>query len=163
MTEDANLKGQEYSWSTSPLPRFASALMPPDPIVASIFYFGYLVSQFPYNLLIQRYPVGKLIGVAAVAWGGTVAQMGACHNAAGLMALRFLMGIFEAPMFPVCAVMTVMWYKEDEQPLRTAFWFGHWSSVSSDPPVWPPPTFGHAKIWLPKTPLPPSILNFFYL
>ncbi|EXJ88131.1 hypothetical protein A1O1_05059 [Capronia coronata CBS 617.96] len=113
MTKDCHLHGQQYSW------------------VASIFYFGYLVAEFPANLMIQKYPVGKLIGIAALCWGAMVTLLAACSNAAGLMTLRFFMGMFEAPMFPVCAVTTVMWYKKDEQPLRTAIWFGQFSSLFS--------------------------------
>ncbi len=86
----------------------------------SIFYFGYLVAELPANILIQKLPVGRVIGIAAMSWAIALMLMGVCHNAAGLMALRFVMGLFEAATFPVCTVMTVMWYRTREQPLRTA-------------------------------------------
>jgi len=55
--------------------------------------------------------------------------MGATNNPPGIMTLRFFMGAFEAPIFPACSVITVMWYKKSEQPIRTAIWFSGLSSV----------------------------------
>ncbi|VUC37273.1 unnamed protein product [Clonostachys rosea] len=42
---DLKLTGLEYPWANS------------------IFYFGYLVGEFPSNFLLQRFPIGKFIGV----------------------------------------------------------------------------------------------------
>ncbi len=82
-------------------------------------------------------------------WSAMLMISATCHNAAGLMTLRFFMGVCEAPTFPLAATMTVMWYRSDEQGLRTAIvsfslvlsvrltcastnrlqWIGQWSSV----------------------------------
>jgi MFS family permease len=51
-------------------------------------------------------------------WGVLVTLMAATHNAAGLMTLRFLMGAMEAPLYPLCSIITVMWYTKTEQPIR---------------------------------------------
>lgn len=45
------------------------------------------------------------------------------HNAAGLFAVRFFLGITESPIGPGLAVCIAMWYKRSEQPLRHAAWF----------------------------------------
>lgn len=42
----------------------------------------------------------------------------ACHNWAGLMALRFLMGVFEAIISPGATLLTSVFYKKSEQPMR---------------------------------------------
>lgn len=44
-------------------------------------------------------------------------------NSAGLLAVRFFLGICEAPIGPGLAVCIAMWYKRSEQPLRHAAWF----------------------------------------
>jgi len=45
LQKGTNLHGQDYSW------------------LSSIFYFGYMVAQYPAGYLLQRYPTGKFIGV----------------------------------------------------------------------------------------------------
>lgn len=79
----------------------------------------------------QRLPLAKLLSSTILAWGALTVLMGATNNAAGIMTLRFLMGFFEAPLYPMMSIMTVMWYKKSEQPLRVTVWFTSLSSVSS--------------------------------
>ncbi len=47
----------------------------------------------------------------------------ATSNAAGLLAVRFLLGVCESPIAPGLTVIVAMWYKRSEQPLRHAAWF----------------------------------------
>jgi hypothetical protein len=35
----------------------------------SLFYIGYLIAQYPTNLLMQRFPTGKYLTVNFVLWG----------------------------------------------------------------------------------------------
>ncbi|KAF4431480.1 Major facilitator superfamily domain general substrate transporter [Fusarium acutatum] len=111
MTEDTHLMGQQYSW------------------VGSIFYFGWLVAEYPANLVLQKMPVGKTVGVAVIGWGAIVMCLGAAQNAAGLMVLRFIMGVLEAPLFPAVTILNTMWYKKSEQPVRMAITFTAFSSL----------------------------------
>lgn len=57
--------------------------------------------------------------------------MAATHNAAGLMALRFFMGMMEAPALPCLTLLTVMWYREREQAIRVAIWSSTVASVGT--------------------------------
>ncbi|KAF5496968.1 putative transporter [Colletotrichum siamense] len=111
MLKDNNLVGQQYSW------------------VGSIFYFGYLVAEFPAVNLMARFPIGKFLAIAAMGWSVTTLLMAVTHNAAGLMALRFLMGMCEAPALPGLTLITVMWWRKKEQPLRVAIWSSTVASV----------------------------------
>ena len=74
-------------------------------------------------MLIQRFPVAKLLASACFAWAVLMLCIAATHNFAGLATCRFLMGMSEAMVFPVSSIMTVMWWKTTEQPIRVAFWF----------------------------------------
>ncbi|KAF4812292.1 putative transporter [Colletotrichum siamense] len=111
MNEDTHLVGQQYSW------------------VGSIFYFGWLIAEYPANAVLQKLPVGKTVGTAVVAWGGCVMCLTAAQNAAGLMVLRFLMGVLESPLFPAVTILNTMWYKKSEQPVRMAITFTGFSSL----------------------------------
>ncbi|KAF5257814.1 hypothetical protein FOXYS1_11629 [Fusarium oxysporum] len=111
MTADTHLVGQQYSW------------------VGSIFYFGWLIAEYPANLILQKMPVGKTVGVAVIGWGAIVMCLGATQNAAGLMVLRFIMGALEAPLFPAVTILNTMWYKKSEQPVRMAITFIAFSSL----------------------------------
>ncbi|KAM6525188.1 hypothetical protein FALCPG4_010746 [Fusarium falciforme] len=46
--------------------------------------------------------------------------LGAAQNAAGLLVLRFLLGVLEAPSYPAFTIINTMRYKKAEQPLRMA-------------------------------------------
>jgi MFS family permease len=75
-------------------------------------------------------PVGKAVGVAVIGWGAMVMCLGATKNAAGLMVIRVIMGVLEAPLFPAVTMLNTMWYKKSEQPVRMAITFTAFSSVS---------------------------------
>lgn len=111
MREALSLEGSQYSW------------------VGSIFYFGYLVMEFPANFLIQKLPVGKTLFWSFVVWNAILMCMGAANNFAQLAAMRFLLGMGETFLFPANSVITAMFYKKEEQPFRTAIWFSGFSSI----------------------------------
>ncbi|OLN85237.1 putative transporter C417.10-like protein 5 [Colletotrichum chlorophyti] len=111
LRQDTNLKGQQYSW------------------LGSIFYFGYLAMEFPALWIIPKVPIGKYIGACLILWGAAICLMAACHNFAGLATIRVLLGIFEASLLPCMLVLNSMWYRRDEQPLRTALWHNTFAGV----------------------------------
>lgn len=75
---DLGLEGQRYSW------------------VAAIFNFGYLFWALPANYLIQRLPVSKYTGTMILTWSILLCCHVAAKNYAGMLVLRFLLGMFEA-------------------------------------------------------------------
>ncbi|KAI5927300.1 major facilitator superfamily domain-containing protein [Camillea tinctor] len=102
--EDANLKGLEYSW------------------LGSILYFAQLIFQPLAAFLLVKLPTGKVIGTAIICWGASAALLAACTNFPSLLALRFLLGSFEAMIAPSCLAVTQMWWRRSEQTLRTSYW-----------------------------------------
>ncbi|KAL3494793.1 major facilitator superfamily domain-containing protein [Aspergillus germanicus] len=101
---DLGLEGQRYSW------------------VAAIFNFGYLAFAIPSNLLIQRLPLAKYMGVVLLLWAGLVIAHVGAKNSAGMLVLRFILGMAEACVSPCMMNFTSMFYKRSEQPLRMAVW-----------------------------------------
>ncbi|OJD40372.1 allantoate permease [Diplodia corticola] len=111
MKTDTHLVGDQYSW------------------IGSIFYFGYLIFEYPSAFLIQRLPVAKFFSATVLVWAIMMCCTAATHNFAGLAAVRFIMGMAEACLFPVCNIMTVMWWTNQEQPIRAACWMSQFSSI----------------------------------
>jgi predicted MFS family arabinose efflux permease len=97
---DLGLEGQRYSW------------------VAAIFNFGYLFWALPANYLIQRLPVSKYTGAMIFTWSILLCCHVAAKNYAGMLVLRFLLGMFEASISPAIMNIVSMFYTRDEQPLR---------------------------------------------
>lgn len=67
----------------------------------SILFVGYLLMQIPSNLFLNK--LGKpaiYLPACMIVWGVISAATAACHNAAGLLAVRFFLGFVEAAYFP---------------------------------------------------------------
>ncbi|KAH8884898.1 MFS transporter [Thozetella sp. PMI_491] len=113
LQKGTGLVGQQYSW------------------LSSIFYFGYLFAQYPAGFLLQRYPVGKFIGITIFCWGVLIITTPACNNFAGIAANRFLLGVTEAVVNPGFVLVMALWYKGSEQPLRlvTYYQMNGWAGV----------------------------------
>ncbi|KAI5468041.1 major facilitator superfamily domain-containing protein [Mariannaea sp. PMI_226] len=105
LRNDNNLHGQQYSW------------------VISIFYVGYLIWTYPTTLLIARLPTGKYLSANTLFWGIVVALTATCYNFAGLLVVRFLLGVAEATITPGFMFLTSTWYTRDEMPARVGMWF----------------------------------------
>lgn len=103
--EDLKLQGTDYSW------------------LSSLFYFGFLFWALPSNLLLQRLPVAKYLGVNIMLWGVLLMAQAACNNFASLAALRVLGGAVEAVADPAFILITSMWYTRREQPIKIGLWY----------------------------------------
>ncbi|OGE54431.1 hypothetical protein PENARI_c006G10224 [Penicillium arizonense] len=105
INEDLHLVGNQYSW------------------LSSIFYFGFLAWQLPTNLLMQRLPTAKYMSMNIILWGVFLALQAVSKNFATLAVLRGLSGAAEACADPSFMIVTSMWYKRSEQPLRIGLWY----------------------------------------
>jgi ACS family allantoate permease-like MFS transporter len=70
----------------------------------------------------QKLHIGKFIAVMTVCWGISILAMLGVSNYGGLLACRFLLGLFEACLSPGFLQITTRWYKQREQPFRFALW-----------------------------------------
>ena len=77
----------------------------------------------PSNLILKFIGPSKWIPIVMISWGTVMAAMAACHNAAGILAARFFLGITEAGLFPGVIFYLTLWYKRSEQATRVAFFF----------------------------------------
>lgn len=88
-----------------------------------LFYVAFLAFELPHAYLMQRFPVAKYLGTMVCCWGTCVACTAACNSYGSLVAVRFLLGAFESTISPSLIVITSMWYKRTEQPIRVGFWY----------------------------------------
>ncbi|KAH7051125.1 major facilitator superfamily domain-containing protein [Macrophomina phaseolina] len=100
LKEGTHINGSQYSW------------------LGSIFYFGYLATQYPSGYLMQRFPIAKFLSLTTIAWGIVLITTPACVNFGGIAVNRFLLGALEAAVNPGFVLMMGMWYTSAEQPLR---------------------------------------------
>lgn len=97
---DLGLTGNKYSW------------------VAAIFNFGYMFGAFPSNYVIQKVPVAKFTSVMLVLWAVILIGHIGATNYGGMLALRFILGVFEAGISPTCMMICGMFYSKEDQPMR---------------------------------------------
>ncbi|VEU23249.1 DEKNAAC104365 [Brettanomyces naardenensis] len=91
--------------------------------LGTVFYFGYLVFEFPASALLQRLPLSKTTAGFIVLWGVILCLHAAPKSYAGLVVLRVLLGVLESAVTPAMMLITSQWYKKEEQFFRTSIWF----------------------------------------
>jgi MFS family permease len=94
--------------------------------LGSIFYLSYLVFQacislctllvlpnlpldfqYPQNLALQRFPVGKWMSINIFIWAIALLSHAACKSFGGLFAVRFILGICEGAITPGFMIVSV--------------------------------------------------------
>jgi MFS family permease len=98
------MKGDDYTW------------------VASALYFGTLVSAWPWNIVLQKFPIGKLVGSMVFVWSGVCMLQAAVFNFPGFFVVRFFLGVVEGLIGPAFVLLTSMLWTREEQALRTSLW-----------------------------------------
>ncbi|CAK7203904.1 hypothetical protein SEUCBS139899_006654 [Sporothrix eucalyptigena] len=102
-------------------------------LLTVLYYIPYIVLEAPSNLLLKRARPSVWQARIIVSWG--IAQL--CHvpvkNMGGLYATRFLLGLFEAGMFPGVILQMTYWYRPDEMSIRLLYFYclGNFSGVFS--------------------------------
>ncbi|KAK9765531.1 hypothetical protein K7432_006071 [Basidiobolus ranarum] len=95
----------------------------------SIFFFGYVIFELPSNIVLRRWKASKWIAILMFCWGVVAVCMVGITNFAGLAICRFLLGAFEAGLFPGVIYYMSLWYPRKEQAVRLGF-FWSFSSLA---------------------------------
>ncbi|KAF8954615.1 major facilitator superfamily domain-containing protein [Flammula alnicola] len=66
--------------------------------LGTIFYLSYLVFQYPQNLALQKFPVGKWMSINIFVWAVALLAHAACKSFGALFAVRFILGMCEVLM-----------------------------------------------------------------
>ncbi|KAJ7919667.1 MFS general substrate transporter [Mycena leptocephala] len=75
----------------------------------------------PSNIFLKRLRPSLWFAFLMVMWGLIMTLQGVAHNFSGLVGLRWMLGVFEAGLYPGMAYHLSCWYKRSELGIRTAF------------------------------------------
>src|SRR5215468_73906 len=83
--------------------------------VAGIFFFGYVLSGIPSNLMLHKMGARVWIALILCVWGMLALLTGMIHSVQQLYVLRFLLGVAEGGYFPGVALYLTYWFKQRQQ------------------------------------------------
>lgn len=98
--QDTGLVGQQYAWLTT------------------VFYITYMCFEFPSNIILQRYKMGRTLSIYMICWGIVVLCIGFAQNFTQLITLRALQGLFECCISPGFILVVGSWYTTREHASR---------------------------------------------
>jgi len=90
----------------------------------SILYVGYILTQVPSNIIINRIARPSIyISLVMLLWGMISTLSGNTRSFAGMVAIRFFIGFVEAAFLPGALLILSKWYTRRELTLRNAILF----------------------------------------
>ncbi|PSR97093.1 hypothetical protein PHLCEN_2v4374 [Hermanssonia centrifuga] len=89
-------------------------------VALMIFIVAYTIFETPSNYMLKKFRPSRWIAVLMFGWGVMTMVLGAVQNFAGMVVVRFLLGAFEAGLFPGMIYCLTFWYKPEERALRAA-------------------------------------------
>ncbi|KAK0658117.1 putative transporter [Lasiodiplodia hormozganensis] len=105
LTEELNMTGNDYN------------------VALLVFFVPYILFEIPSNLILKRVAPSTWLSLIMVLWGICTMGQGLVNNFGGLVAMRVLVGLFEAGLFPGCVYMLGMYYKRYELQWRLSLFF----------------------------------------
>ncbi|CAI7633735.1 unnamed protein product [Penicillium viridicatum] len=93
-------------------------------IALSLFFIPYVLLEVPSNILLKKFARPSVyLGFLVVSWGIIVVLTGVVQNFGGLVAVRILLGVFEAGFFPGAIYLCSHWYMPKNLATRIAFFY----------------------------------------
>ncbi|KAL7625270.1 hypothetical protein AAE478_004486 [Parahypoxylon ruwenzoriense] len=90
-------------------------------IALMIFLVAYGLFEVPSNILLKKLRPSRWIAFLMFSWGALTIGLGGVHSYATVTVVRFLLGVFEAGLFPGLVYYLTFWYKTEERSIRVAF------------------------------------------
>ncbi|UNI23104.1 hypothetical protein JDV02_008944 [Purpureocillium takamizusanense] len=89
-------------------------------IALMVFLVAYAVFEVPSNYFLKRLRPSRWIAFLMLSWGAITMGLGGTHNYPSVTAVRFLLGVFEAGLFPGLVYYLTFWYRTEERSVRVA-------------------------------------------
>ncbi|KAJ7066455.1 MFS general substrate transporter [Mycena amicta] len=89
-------------------------------IALTVFFIAYAAFETPSNIVLKRLRPPLWFAFLMVMWGLFMTLQGVAHNFGSLTAIRWMLGTFEAGLYPGIAYHLSCWYKRSELGIRTA-------------------------------------------
>ncbi|KAK2010959.1 major facilitator superfamily transporter [Colletotrichum eremochloae] len=106
MSKDLGFVGEQYS------------------LLILLFYIPNGLCDLPLNLLTKRYSGRIVLPGLMVGWGAMALLQAACKNFGGMLAIRLILGAFEAGFFAGAVFYLTLFYTRGELGFRIALFFG---------------------------------------
>jgi MFS family permease len=90
-------------------------------IALMIFLVAYGLFEVPSNILLKKLRPSRWIAFLMFCWGALTMGLGGVNSFATVTVVRFLLGVFEAGLFPGLVYYLTFWYKTEERSIRVAF------------------------------------------
>ncbi|POS74793.1 hypothetical protein DHEL01_v206807 [Diaporthe helianthi] len=92
-------------------------------VALAIFFVPYIVFEIPSNILMKKFTPHVWLSFCMVCFGVIMLAQGFVQSYGGLLATRFLLGLFECGVFPGSFYLISFWYKREESQTRFAIYF----------------------------------------
>lgn len=91
---------------------------------AGIFFIGYFLFEVPSNLLLEKIGARKTLARITMLWGIVTVLMMFVNSATSFYVLRFLLGAFEAGLFPGILLYSTYWFPAPRRAQLVGFYVG---------------------------------------
>ncbi|KAG9683638.1 high-affinity nicotinic acid transporter, partial [Aureobasidium melanogenum] len=92
--------------------------------ISTLFYPFYVLFEVPWTMAVKRFGANHVLGVAMIAWSAITLSTGFIKNYSQAIAVRILLGAFEAGLVPsVVFIISTIWERE-RQSKRVAIIYG---------------------------------------
>ncbi|KAL6922937.1 hypothetical protein FSST1_000211 [Fusarium sambucinum] len=106
LATDLNLVGNQYN------------------IVLSLFFIPYILLEIPSNILLKKFKRPSVyLGILVTIWGIIMTLHGVVNGFGGLLAVRMLLGVFEAGFYPGAVYLCTFWYMPRDLATRIAYFY----------------------------------------
>ncbi|KAK1993216.1 major facilitator superfamily transporter [Colletotrichum falcatum] len=89
-------------------------------VALMIFLIAYAAFEVPSNILLKKLRPSRWLAFLMFSWGAVTIGLGGAADGAAVTGVRFLLGVFEAGLFPGLVYYLTFWYKHSERSLRVA-------------------------------------------
>ncbi|MEM5365165.1 MFS transporter [Paraburkholderia azotifigens] len=77
---------------------------------SSLFFLGYLLFEVPSSLAVHRFGARLWFARIVITWGAITLLIAACRTAFSFNAMRFLLGVAEAGLYPGLIYFLTLWF-----------------------------------------------------
>ena len=92
-------------------------------IIVLLFFITYVLLQPPATVVLRKVGPRAFLPTITVLWGLTMLCAGFVKTWTDLIAIRLILGVFEAGFFPSCAYLLSCWYPRYELQKRNAVFY----------------------------------------